>query len=76
MAENDIISDVPCPERFDEVLAAFEHGLYGRGRAEATVRSYGGSLRLFGRFYTEALKKPGPFVNLRRRPPFKMRLAG
>ena len=62
LAQNNITGEVPCPERFDEALAAFEHALFSRGMAEATVHSYGSSLRLFGRFYTEALKKPGPFV--------------
>jgi site-specific recombinase XerD len=60
--DNDITTCDCCPERFCEVLAAFEHTLYGRGMAEATVRSYGASLRLFAAFYTEQLKKPGPFA--------------
>lgn len=62
LPEKDFTADVPCPERFDEVLAAFEHDLYRRGMAEATVRSYGSSLRRFAHFYTAHLNKPGPFV--------------
>ena len=51
------------PRSWDEVLAAFEQHLFTRGRAPETIRTYGAALRVFGRYYREQLKKPGPYVS-------------
>lgn len=52
-----------APLTFAEALAAFEQHLHGRGRSEATVRTYAGALRGFATFYREELHKPGPYVS-------------
>ena len=51
-----------APDSWEEVLAAFENDLYGRGRSEHTVSSYAYAMKGFGTFYRGELKKPGPFV--------------
>lgn len=45
---------------WDEVVAAFEQDVLDHGRSSATARSYGATLRRFGKFYRESLGKPGP----------------
>jgi len=52
-----------CPDDFAEVVAAFEHDLYRRGRSEPTVATYASALRAFAPFYRDDLKKPGPYVS-------------
>lgn len=63
MAANGILTAIDSPEGWDEVLAAFEHDLFGTGRSEPTVTTYASALRVFGRYYCENLKKPGPFAS-------------
>ena len=50
------------PKGWNDALAAFEEYLLVKGRAENSVSSYISSLKTFGRFYREELKKPGPYV--------------
>jgi site-specific recombinase XerD len=49
-------------DTWEEVLAAFENDLHGRGRSEHTVSTYAYAMRGFGAFYRGELKKPGPYV--------------
>jgi site-specific recombinase XerD len=60
---NDILSNDHSPDRWHDVLAAFEDELFRKGRAEPTVTTYASAVRVFGRFYQDKLKKPGPFVS-------------
>jgi site-specific recombinase XerD len=50
------------PKGWDDALAVFEEHLLVKGRAENSVSAYISSLKAFGRFYREELKKPGPYV--------------
>lgn len=50
------------PKGWDDALAAFEEHLLVKGKAENSVTAYVSSLKTFGRFYREELKKPGPYV--------------
>src|ERR1035438_9388459 len=58
--EKKIPLKVHAPDTWDEALAAFENGLYRRGRSEHTVTTYSYALKAFGNFYRDQLKKPGP----------------
>ncbi len=46
-----------------EAVAAYEQHLHSRGRAETTIRTYTSALKVFGTFYQDALRKPGPYVS-------------
>ena len=48
------------PGSWDEALAAFEADLLSKGRAQQSIEAYGSTLRLFGHFYREEFRKPGP----------------
>jgi site-specific recombinase XerD len=50
------------PDKWDEVLAAFENDLCRRGRSDHTVSTYGYAMKGFGAFYRNQLKKAGPYV--------------
>ncbi len=63
MTKNTSPSNRPSPESWDDVLGAFEEDLYRRGRSQATIATYSSALRVFGRFYRDELKKPGPYVS-------------
>jgi len=59
----DFSHNARSPLGWDEAVAAFEQMLHGRGRAEATIATYGSALRVFGEFYREQLRKPGPYIS-------------
>lgn len=63
MNQKIIPSHQRCPDDFAEVVAAFEHDLYRRGRSEPTVATYASAVRAFAPFYRDELKKPGPYVS-------------
>lgn len=44
-------------------MAAFEQHMHSRGRSESTISTYASALRVFGDFYRQQLKKPGPYVS-------------
>ncbi len=62
MTKNSIPVLSTAPAAWGDVIAAFQHDLYGRGKAEATINGYGTALRGFGEFYRGQLGKEGPWV--------------
>ena len=58
-----IMSNSRSPGNWDEVLAAFEIDLQSKGRAQKSIEAYVSTLRLFGHFYREELRKPGPHAS-------------
>jgi site-specific recombinase XerD len=48
-------------KRWEEIVSEFEEHLFGLGRAQNSISTYGTAIRDFGRFYRGELKKPGPY---------------
>lgn len=46
-----------------DVVAAFEDHLHQKGKSKHTITTYGNAMKSFGAFYTNELKKPGPYVS-------------
>lgn len=62
LTKNIIPVQAAAPTGWNDVVAAFQHDLYQRGKAEATISGYGTALRGFGEFYRGQLDKEGPWV--------------
>lgn len=50
-------------EKWEDIIAAFEEDLFDKQKSHSTMASYGSTLRSFGAFYRQSLKKPGPYVS-------------
>jgi integrase/recombinase XerC len=49
-------------DSWHEVTAAFENDLFRKNQSDATITTYGACLNVFGEFYRDQLKKPGPYA--------------
>jgi integrase/recombinase XerC len=50
------------PKTWDDVVAAFQEELFRKNRSQETISAYTSTLKQFGIFYQEQLKKTGPYV--------------
>ena len=48
-------------KRWQEVVSEFEEHLFGLGKAQNSISTYGTAIRHFGQFYRDELKKTGPY---------------
>jgi integrase/recombinase XerD len=55
------MSNLRGHKRWEEIVSEFEEHLFGLGKAQNSIVTYGTAMRHFGRFYREEFKKPGPY---------------